>query len=102
MYNWQRWHNGDLYVGIVNAGHERRMQGIVELPFRFRQVRQYHSGLAVITPNNEGKLTIDSFDHELIPVQFSAAENNSTERLEFFMYECDAVVWRFLPAESEP
>ena len=24
VYNWQRWYNDNLYVGIVNAGHERR------------------------------------------------------------------------------
>ena len=42
-------------------------------------------------------IMIDSFNHDLIPVQFSAAESNSTRKLDFFMYECDVVVWRFIP-----
>lgn len=101
VYNWQRWHNRNLYIGVVNAGHERRMKVTVELPFKFQRVIQYPSGLAVITPNEEGELTFDSFNYELIPLQFSVAESNSTEKLEFFMYECDAVVWRFIPADDE-
>ena len=98
VYNWQRWHNGSLYVGIVNAVHERRMQVTLELPFAFQRVMQYPSGLTVITPGENGGLTIDSFNHQHIPVQFSTAAKNSTRKLEFFMYECDAVVWRFIPA----
>ncbi len=100
VYHWQRWHEDSLYVGIVNAGYERRMKVTVELPFRFMRVMQYPSGLPVITPNANAELTIDSFEHALIPVQFSAAKENSTEKLEFFMYECDAVVWRFLPVSK--
>jgi len=96
VYNWQRWHNGDLYVGIVNAGHERRMKVTVELPSNFKRVMQYPSGLTVIKPEKNGKLTIKSFSHELIPVQMTIAKNNSTKKLEFFMYECDVVVWRFI------
>ncbi len=97
VYNWQRWHNGSLYVGIVNAGHERRMKVTIDLPFSFQRVMQYPSGLTVITPDKQGELTIDSFNHDLIPIQFSAAESNSTRKLDFFMYECDVVVWRFIP-----
>ena len=78
------------------------MKVTVELPFKFQRVVQYPSGLTAITPNENGELTIDSFQHELIPVQFSAAKENSTEKLEFFMYECDTVVWRFIPNPSEP
>ena len=98
VYHWQRWYGGSLYVGIVNAGDERRMKVAVELPFAFERVMQYPSGLPVIEPGPDGELAIDSFQHELIPVQFSKAEDNSTRRLEFFMYECDVVVWRFIPA----
>jgi hypothetical protein len=101
VYNWQRRHNDSIYVGIVNAGHERRMKVTVELPFAFERVMQYPSGLTVIAPSPEDELTIDSFQHELIPVQFLAAEDNSTKTLEFFMYECDAVVWRFIPVQEE-
>ena len=97
VYNWQRWYNGSLYVGIVNAGHERRMQVTIDLPFPFQRVLQYPSGLTVITPDKNGALTMDSFNHERIPIQFSVAENNSTRKLEFLMYECDVVVWRFIP-----
>lgn len=97
VYNWQRWYNGSLYVGIVNAGHERRMQVTIDLPFPFQRVMQYPSGLTVITPDKNGALTMDSFNHERIPIQFSVAENNSTRKLEFLMYECDVVVWRFIP-----
>ena len=100
VYHWQRWREDSLYVGIVNAGYERRMKVTVELPFRFMRVMQYPSGLPVITPNANAELTIDSFEHALTPVQFSAAKENSTEKLEFFMYECDAVVWRFLPVSK--
>lgn len=99
VYNWQRWHNGNLYVGIVNAGHERRMKVTVELPFRFEQVMQYPSGLTVIAPNTNGELTIDSFSHDLIPVQLTEAKNQSTGMIEFFMYECDVIVWRIVPLE---
>ena len=97
VYNWQRWYNGSLYIGIVNAGHERRMQVTIDLPFPFQRVMQYPSGLTVITPDKNGALTMDSFNHERIPIQFSVAENNSTRKLEFLMYECDVVVWRFIP-----
>jgi hypothetical protein len=102
VYHWQRWHEDSLYVGIVNAGYERRMKVTVELPFTFKRVMQYPSGLTAIAPNENAELTIDSFQHELIPVQFSAAKENSTERLEFYMYECDTVVWRFIPNSLEP
>ena len=81
----------------VAAGHERRMKVTVDLPFQFQRVMQYPSGLAVITPDKQGELTIDSFNHDLIPIQFSVAKNNSTRKLDFFMYECDVVVWRFIP-----
>jgi len=101
VYHWQRWHNGSLYVGIVNAGHERCMKVTVELPFKFQRVMQYPSGLTVIRPNKQGELTIDSFHHGLIPVQFTVADKNSTEKLEFFMYECDVVVWQFIPADRD-
>ena len=102
VYHWQRWHNGSLYVGVVNAGHERRMKVTVELPTAFQLVRQYPSGLSVIAPDKMGRLTIDSFQHDRIPDQFTPAELNSTRKLEFFMYECDVVVWRFVYDQSRP
>ncbi|MBM79580.1 MAG: hypothetical protein CMJ78_03175 [Planctomycetaceae bacterium] len=96
VYHWQRRHNGSLYVGIVNAGHERRMKVTVELPFAFQRVMQYPKGLTVIQPNEDAELTID---YERIPVQFMPAESNSPRKLDFFMYECDTVVWRFNPSD---
>jgi hypothetical protein len=72
------------------------MKVTVELPSNFKRVMQYPSGLTVIKPEKNGKLTIKSFSHELIPVQMTIAKNNSTKKLEFFMYECDVVVWRFI------
>lgn len=75
------------------------MKVTVELPFGFQRVKQYPSGLTVIEPDKAGKLTIGSFAHERMPVQFTSAESNSTRKLEFFMYECDAVVWRFIASE---
>ena len=96
-YDWQRWYNGSLYVGVVNAGHERRRQIVIRLPFDFKRVVQYPSGLTIIQPNKQGKLTIDSFQHKLIPVQMYKASQQSTRRLYFLMYECDVVVWRFDP-----
>ena len=94
---WQRWYNGSLHVGIVNAAYERRMKVTVDLPIEFQRVMQYPSGLTVTTPNQQGQLTFDSFHYELIPIQFSVAENNSTRKLDFLMYGCDVVVWRFIP-----
>jgi hypothetical protein len=91
--------NVRLKKWIEDAGYERRMKVTVELPFAFQRVMQYPSGLTIIEPDKNADLTMDSFDHERIPVQFTSAESNSTRKLEFFMYECDAVVWRFLPSE---
>lgn len=101
VYNWQRWHNDNLCVGIVNPGHERRTKATVDLPFRFRRIIQYPSGLTVVTPNQNSEPAIDSFDYELTPVQLSMTENQSTRRLEFFMYECDVIVWWIVPAAGE-
>ena len=78
------------------------MKVTVELPTAFQLVRQYPSGLSVIAPDKMGRLTIDSFQHDRIPVQFTPAELNSTRKLEFFMYECDVVVWRFVYDQSRP
>ena len=56
----------------------------------------------MITADKRGRLTIDSFQHDRIPVQFTSAELNSTRKLEFFMYECDVVVWRFVYDQPRP
>ena len=55
----------------------------------------------MITPNQNGEPAIDSFDYELTPVQLSMTENQSTRRLEFFMYECDVIVWWIVPTAGE-
>ena len=109
VYDWQRWHDGKLFVGVVNAGYERRVQVTIELPFEFEQVMLYPSGLRVIQPNKAGKVVFDSIDYDRIPVQMNKIDRasdgkvtvyNSTRRLDFFMYECDVVVWRFDPKKK--
>lgn len=97
VVSWTRMYEGDLYLGLINAGYDTQVKVTVTLPGSFSRVLQYPTGEPIISKQD------DSWEirHQRIPVTIFDIPNDKTVTL--IMHECDAVVWRFnIEGADEP
>lgn len=92
---WQREYNGELYIGLVNAGYQPRVKVDLSVPYKFKSVIQYPQKKTVVTVDKMEKWKADQ---RKIPVAVLSIVKG--QKLELQMNECDVIVWRFVPADK--